>query len=502
MGFDAAALSPVYMGGKGGQKIWSYITDDSVATMEGADYFNAPEKGLQPGDVIEAVVVDDPSAPAAATDFERYVVTAVSTGVATVQNARQASSANLLVLKGTWDASVGTFPGEGAALGGDSYIVSTGGTVDGVEFTANDRIIALVDNASTSTYADNWHKADYTDAVASVAGKTGVVTLDTGDITDITANGASLISAANYAAMRTLLDLEAGTDFYSIAAADAAFAPISHTHTESDITDLQSYLLPADIGTTVQAYDADLDTYAGITPSANVQSLLGAADYAAMRTLLDLEAGTDFYSVSGADAVFLQLSGGTMTGNITLGTLNSIYIGGQTRIIDLDNDYWSFQLDGTNQNEFWYEPADNSLNYKYGGTDLLKTDGANASLRPFADDVMGLGTASQGWSDLFLASGGVVNWNNGDVTLTHAANVLTYAGGQFAINQDNASGATPPLKITQADVSEQMMELDGTTIGVGNAIEAVGSKTLTTTHFIKVAITGVGDRYIPVGTIA
>ena len=40
------------------------------------------------------------------------------------------------------------------------------------------------------------------------------------------------------------------------------------------------------------------------------------------------------------------------------------------------------------------------------------------------------------------------------------------------------------------------------TIGVGNAIEAVGAKTLTTTHFIKNTINGVGTRYIPAGTIA
>lgn len=63
----------------------------------------------------------------------------------------------------------------------------------------------------------------------------------------------------------------------------------------------------ADIGVSVQAYDADLTTYAGITPSANVQSLLGAANYAAIRTLLDLEAGTDFYSISAADAAFQPL---------------------------------------------------------------------------------------------------------------------------------------------------------------------------------------------------
>ena len=65
------------------------------------------------------------------------------------------------------------------------------------------------------------------------------------------------------------------------------------------------------IGVIVQAYDADLTTYAGITPSANVQSLMSAADYAAMRTLLDLEGGTDFYSISAADAAFEPISAAT-----------------------------------------------------------------------------------------------------------------------------------------------------------------------------------------------
>jgi len=36
------------------------------------------------------------------------------------------------------------------------------------------------------------------------------------------------------------------------------------------------------IGTNVQAYDADLTTYAGITPSANVQTMLGSANNAAI----------------------------------------------------------------------------------------------------------------------------------------------------------------------------------------------------------------------------
>ncbi len=39
-------------------------------------------------------------------------------------------------------------------------------------------------------------------------------------------------------------------------------------------------------------------------------------------------------------------------------------------------------------------------------------------------------------------------------------------------------------------------------IDIENAIEAAGTKVLTTTHFIKATITGVGTVYIPCGTIA
>lgn len=54
--------------------------------------------------------------------------------------------------------------------------------------------------------------------------------------------------------------------------------------------------------------------------------------------------------------------------------------------------------------------------------------GMLAHLIPDADDGYALGTTAKQWSDLFLASGAVINFNNGDVTLTHSANTFTAAG--------------------------------------------------------------------------
>lgn len=87
------------------------------------------------------------------------------------------------------------------------------------------------------------------------------------------------------------------------------YASSSHTHTFSAITSQPTTL--AGYGITdaaasshthagvYQPADADLTTYAGITPSTNVQSLLGAANYAAIRTQLSLVPGTDVLAPNG-----------------------------------------------------------------------------------------------------------------------------------------------------------------------------------------------------------
>lgn len=74
------------------------------------------------------------------------------------------------------------------------------------------------------------------------------------------------------------------------------------------------------IGTNVQAYDADLTTYAGITPSANIQAFLGAADYAAMKGQLDTDDMQTALGIAAGTAHLGTFTGTTITDSSTVKT--------------------------------------------------------------------------------------------------------------------------------------------------------------------------------------
>ncbi|MEQ5870254.1 SGNH/GDSL hydrolase family protein [Sagittula sp. NFXS13] len=65
-------------------------------------------------------------------------------------------SLNVNAPEGGFDASSPAFPTSLEA--GQYWVTTTAGTVDGVEFALGDRIVALVDDASTTTFASNWIK--------------------------------------------------------------------------------------------------------------------------------------------------------------------------------------------------------------------------------------------------------------------------------------------------------------------------------------------------------
>jgi len=91
----------------------------------------------------------------------------------------------------------------------------------------------------------------------------------------------------------------------------------------------------------------------------------------------------------------------------------------------------------------------------------------NSHIIPNTDATFDLGSTGQGWNDLHLGSGGVINLDGGDVTLTHSAGKVTL-GGDGAVEVDFANH-----EMTNVDINSGA--IDGTIVGA--ATPAAGTFT-------------------------
>lgn len=160
--------------------------------------------------------------------------------------------------QGSWNASANSPTlASGAGTQGYYYVVGTAGStnLDGItDWKVGDWAIY---NGTA------WQKIDNTDAVTSVAGKTGAVTLVASDVSGL----------ATVATSGAYTDLSGRPTLGTAAAQDStAFA------TAAQGTKADSALQPAAIGVSVQAYDADLTSWAAIAPSAKQDALVSGTN--------------------------------------------------------------------------------------------------------------------------------------------------------------------------------------------------------------------------------
>lgn len=68
--------------------------------------------------------------------------------------------------------------------------------------------------------------------------------------------------------------------------------------------------------------------------------------------------------------------------------------------------------------------------------DNLNATAINQALLLATSDAFALGSATKMWSDLFLALGAVINFNNGNFTITHSTGNITFDGGSITLAEN------------------------------------------------------------------
>ena len=106
----------------------------------------------------------------------------------------------------------------------------------------------------------------------------------------------------------------------------------------------------------------------------------------------------------------------------------------QTDITSILNSSLVVGRDSGNQISFG---TDNAIVFKADDETELRLNAT--TLRPHVNDGLALGTTSYQFSDLHLASGGKINWNNSDITLTHSAGSghIGIAGGNLSLGAND-----------------------------------------------------------------
>lgn len=223
--------------------------------------------------------------------FVKWLTSSVQTQINTI-NSSLWWLTDAVVLKWTWDASSWSFPWSGSAQAWWSYIVSIAGTVDSTSFAVNDRILAITDNASTSTFASNWHKLDYTDQVLSVNWSTWAVVLDPDDLDDTSTTnkfttasdisklawietGADVTDATNVAAAWAIMDGDFSSNWLMKRTWAWTYSVVTDNSTNRDTAYWRWdhawawYLTSATAASTYQPLDSDLTAIAWLTATSN-----------------------------------------------------------------------------------------------------------------------------------------------------------------------------------------------------------------------------------------
>ena len=186
----------------------------------------------------------------------------------------------------------------------------------------------------------------------------------------------------------------------------------------------------------------------------------------------------------GAGDITAVVAGAGLTGGATSGSATVDVVGGdgitanandvaitaaQTTVTSVYNA--SLKMGRDSQNLIDFATTDNKIILRVNNVDEVEL--VENALSPITTDGVSLGTSSLNWSDLFLDSGAVINFDSGDVTLTHSSNTLTVAGGNLAATLSTAAQTNITTVGTLTTLTVDSIIINGTTIGHTSDTDAI-----------------------------
>ena len=374
--------------------IKSSSSGTTAATFSGANVTFAGTVDATTDFTIGSTVITDDSIVMTPSTSDTVTVAAATNGVlniTTVDNAAAAANLNLVV-DGTVDVDAAGAINLDSGSGIITFEDSGTEVLRLTEGNSGDVTIKLVTNGKDLVFTDNGDATNMKilDAAAgiNVPGEvqtTGIGYTD-GDNSMTIADGGKVTFAAGFAV-----------------GSDAEGDVLYHNGT--------SYVKLA------RGSDDEVLTLASGVPS-----------WAAATTgdITGVTAGTGLTGGGASGTVTLNVIGGD---GITANSDDVAITAAQTTVTSVYNA--SLKMGRDSQNLIDFATTDNTI--------ILRVNNVNEvelvadALEPVTNDGVALGTTSLGWKDLHLATGGVIDWANGEMTITEGdANTLTVAGGTFA----------------------------------------------------------------------
>lgn len=144
-------------------------------------------------------------------------------------------------------------------------------------------------------------------------------------------------------------------------------------------------------------------------------------------------------------------------------------------------------------------------------TVVATTITANTGIVPDANDGAYLGQAGTAFSDLFLAEGGVINWDSGDATITQTGNVLAVAGADLQVatagvgtNADSVATLSSTSTFTNKTLTSPTINtatIGGTTVMAEGASLALDSVLSADGTYTGITIAGTAGATLAFGDL-